>query len=150
MTRTFMPFRSGNLSPLEDLAREVDCLVHNMFEPEEKTQPNFTPHANLAETEQAYELSLDLPGLQAEDVSVELNDGKLIVSGERTFASEEEGKTFHRVERRYGKFRRVVKIPAPIAEDSIKAAFGNGVLTVTLPKSEHVKVKKIEIRPEAS
>ncbi len=147
MSRTFMPFRNGNLAPLEDLAREVDSLVQNIFDPEERTQQtrHFAPAANLAETETAYELALDLPGVSADDVSVELNDGKLIVSGERVQESEESGKTFHRVERRYGKFRRVVNIPAPIADDQITAEYSNGVLTVTLPKSEKLKVKKIVV-----
>lgn len=148
MTRTFMPFRNGNLAPLEDLAREVDSLVQNIFDPEERSAPaqrHFAPTANLAETETAYELSLDLPGVNADDVSVELNDGKLIVTGERKSEEEQSGKTFHRVERRYGKFRRVVNIPAPIADDQITADYKNGVLTVTLPKSEKVKVKKIVV-----
>lgn len=147
MTRTFMPFRNGNLAPLEDLAREVDSLVHTIFDPEERAQPSqkFTPAASLAETETVYELTLDLPGVNADDVSVELNDGKLIVSGERKAPEEVEGKTFHRVERRYGKFRRVVTIPAPVDDDSITAEYKDGVLTVALPKSEKIKVKKIVV-----
>jgi len=152
MTRTFMPFRNGNLAPLEDLAREVDSLVQNIFDPEERgsTQRHFAPAANLAETETAYEFSLDLPGVNAQDVSVELNDGKLIVSGERKSEEEEAGKTFHRVERRYGKFRRVVSIPAPVDDDKIAAEYQDGVLTVTLPKSEKVKVKKIVVNVNKS
>ena len=147
MTRTFMPFRNGNLAPLEDLAREVDSLVHHIFDPEDRSVTNhrFTPAATLAETETAYELSLDLPGIDAEDVAVELNDGKLIVSGERKSEAEEAGKTFHRVERRYGKFRRVVSIPAPVDEEGITAEYRDGVLHVALPKSEKIKVKKISV-----
>ena len=149
MTRTFMPFGNGNLAPLEDLAREVDSLVQTIFDPEERgstqRQRHFSPAANLAETETSYEFSLDLPGVAADDVSVELNDGKLIVSGERKSDEEESGKTFHRVERRYGKFRRVVSIPAPVNDEKIAAEYKDGVLTVTLPKSEKVKVKKIVV-----
>ena len=144
MTRTFMPFRNGSIAPLEDLAREVDSLVQNIFDPEDRAQ-KFTPFANLAETEISYELTLDLPGVNAEEVSVELNDGKLIVAGERKSEAEEVGKTFHRVERRYGKFRRVLSIPAPVDEERITADYRDGVLTVTLPKSEKVKVKKITV-----
>jgi len=148
MARTFMPFRNGNLAPLEDLAREVDSLVQNIFDPEERAQQQvrkFTPYANLAETESGYELTLDLPGIDASEVSVELNDGQLIVSGERKVETEEDGKTYHRVERRYGKFRRVLAIPAPVNEDAITADYKDGVLTVLLPKTEKVKPKKIEI-----
>lgn len=148
MTRTFMPFRNGNLAPLEDLAREVDSLVQNIFDPEERGGGNvqkFTPAANLAETETSYELMLDLPGVNADDVSVELNDGQLIIAGERKSETEESGKTFHRVERRYGKFRRVLSIPAPVDEEKITAEYKDGVLSVLLPKSEKVKVKKIVV-----
>ena len=144
MTRTFMPFRNG-IAPLEDLAREVDSLVHNIFDVEDRPQQKFTPVANLAETETAYELTLDLPGMDAEDVSVELNDGKLIVAGERKSETEESGKTFHRVERSYGKFRRILSIPAPVAEEQITAEYKDGVLYVTLPKSEKIKIKKISV-----
>lgn len=140
-----MPFRNGNLAPLEDLAREVDSLVQNIFDPEERTQQKYTPLANLAETETAYELSLDLPGIDADDVSVELNDGKLIVTGERQSEDEDSEKTFHRVERRYGKFRRVLSIPAPVDEEKITAEYKDGVLSVVLPKSEKIKVKKISV-----
>lgn len=147
MARTFMPFRNGNFAPLEDLAREVDSLVQNIFDPEERGQAGgykFTPYANLAETEKGFELTLDLPGIQADEVSVELNDDQLTVSGERK-ADSEEGKTYHRMERRYGKFRRVLSIPAPVNEDAITADYRDGVLTVLLPKSEKVKPKKISI-----
>ena len=147
MARTFMPFRNGNFAPLEDLAREVDSLVQNIFDPEERGQHHhykYTPHANLAETDKAYELTLDLPGINAEEVSVELNDDQLIVSGERR-ADVEDGKTYHRVERRFGKFRRALTIPVPVNEEGISAEYKDGVLTVTLPKSEKVKPKKISI-----
>ena len=82
MARTFMPFRNGSMAPLEDLYREVDSLVQNIFDPEDRTS-KFTPFANLAETETGYELTLDLPGVDPEDVSVELNEGRLVIAGER-------------------------------------------------------------------
>ena len=147
MARSFMPFRNGNFAPLEDLAREVDSLVQNIFDPEDRGQhQKFTPLANLAESERGYELTIDLPGIKPEEVSVELNDDQLVVSGERKTETEtDDGKTYHRVERRFGKFRRVLSIPSPVNEDEISASFKDGVLTVTLPKSEKVKPKKIEI-----
>jgi len=144
MARTFMPFRNGAIAPLEDLYREVDSLVQNIFDPEDRTT-KFTPFANLAETETTYELTLDLPGVNPDDVTVELNEGKLVVAGERKSETEESGKTFHRVERRYGHFRRVLSIPAPVDEDGIVAEYRDGVLKVTLPKNEKVKVKRIQV-----
>lgn len=144
MARTFMPFRNGSMAPLEDLYREVDSLVQNIFDPEDRTS-KFTPFANLAETETGYELTLDLPGVDPEDVSVELNEGRLVIAGERKSEVEDSDKTFHRVERRYGHFRRVLAIPAPVDEDGIVAEYRDGVLTVSLPKCEKVKSKRIQV-----
>jgi len=144
MARSFTPFRNGSLVPLEDFYKEVDSLVQNFLEPNDRAN-KFTPYANLAETESSYELSLDLPGVKPEEVNVEMNDGQLTVSGERRFEQEESGKTFHRIERSYGHFRRVVSIPAPVDESQIKATYQNGVLTVTLPKSDKVKPTKISV-----
>ena len=145
MARTFMPFRNGSLAPLEDFYKEVDSLVQNFFDPDESRANKFTPHANLAETEAGYELTLDLPGIDPEDVTVELNDGQLTVAGERKVEAEESGKTFHRVERRYGQFRRLVSLPAPVDEEKITANYRDGVLIVSLPKSEKIKPKRITV-----
>jgi len=142
MAYTFMPFRNGAIAPLEDLYREVDSLVQNIFDPEDGTR-KFTPSANLAETDTEYELTLDLPGVNPDDVTVELNEGKLAVTGERKSETEQSGKTFHRVEQRYGHFRRVLSIPTPVHEDGIVAEYRDGVLIVTLPKSEKAKAKRI-------
>jgi HSP20 family molecular chaperone IbpA len=70
----------------------------------------FAPSVNFAETEKGYEVSVELPGMKPEDVHVEFKDGHLWITGERKSEVEEKGKTFHRVERRYGSFRRVIAI----------------------------------------
>ena len=145
MARTFMPFRNGSLVPLEDFYKEVDSLVQNFFDHDEVGPQKFSPRANLAETETGYELTLDLPGVDPNDVTVEAHDGQLTVAGERKSETEEAGKTFHRVERRFGQFRRVVSIPAPVDEEKIAANYRNGVLTVSLPKSEKLKPKRITV-----
>lgn len=145
MARTFMPFRNGSLVPLEDFYKEVDSFVQNFLDRDEVGPQKFTPSANLAETETGYELTLDLPGIDPNDVTVEANDGQLLVAGERKSETEEAGKTFHRVERRCGQFRRVVSIPAPVDEEKITANYRNGVLTVSLPKSEKIKPKRITV-----
>lgn len=146
MARTFMPFRNSSLAPLEDFYKEVDTLVQSFLDPEDRPQTKkFTPLANLAETETGYELSLDLPGVNPDEVTVELNDDKLVVAGERKSETEEAGKTFHRVERPHGQFRRMLSIPAPVDEDQITAKYRDGVLTVFLPKSQKSKPKRITV-----
>ena len=147
MVRAFYPLREGSLRPFGDFYRELDDLAHHLFENNEEGAVNkFTPHANLSETETGYELTLDLPGVNPEDVTVELNDGELSITGDRKSESEESGKTFHRIERQYGKFRRVVSIPVPVDEEKITADYAGGVLTVTVPKSEKIKPKRIPVK----
>ncbi|MFO0913233.1 MAG: Hsp20/alpha crystallin family protein [Pirellulales bacterium] len=151
MPRTMIPFRDGALVPFEDLYKEMDQLLHQFWGQGEgrgqgPAQPMLTP-INLVETEQGYEVTVDLPGVKAEDVHVEIHEGQLVVSGERKSEAKEEGKTFHRVERRYGTFRRVVSLPTTINEQAISAEYTDGVLKVHLPKSEKLKPTRIQVTP---
>ena len=87
----------------------------------------------------------ELPGLKRDDINVSLQDGALVISGERTVEKVEEGVEVHRQERYYGKFQRALSLPTPVAADKIKAQYKDGVLTVTLPKAEEAKPKQIDI-----
>jgi len=88
----------------------------------------------------------ELPGLKPEEVNVELSAGCLWISGNKQEESEEKGKTYHRVERRHGEFRRMVQLPTAVEENNVKARFEHGVLTVTIPKSKQAKTKRIPIK----
>lgn len=103
-------------------------------------------HANVAELDDRYEISLDLPGLESEDFQVEYEDGQLRISGERKFEKEEEGRTYHRVERRYGKFARAFALPRDVDGEKIEARYERGVLLVSVPKAESAKPRKIEVK----
>ena len=106
----------------------------------------FSPRVNVAETDEHYEVTVDLPGLKPEDLNLELKEGHLWITGEKQEEKEEQGKTYHRVERRYGQFRRVVPLGSAVKESDIQAHYKDGVLSVTLPKAEEVKPKKISIQ----
>lgn len=106
----------------------------------------FLPEANMTETEKAVEVTLELPGIAPEQVKVEFNDGALWVTGEKKEEKEEKGKTYHRIERRTGQFRRGFTMPMAIDEGKIGAKFDGGVLTITLPKAEQATPRKIEIK----
>jgi HSP20 family protein len=106
----------------------------------------FTPEINLAETDNGYEMTVDLPGMKPEEVTVELKNGGLWISGERKEEKEEKGMTWHRVERRSGEFRRWIQLPGVVDEKKIEASFHDGVLKVTVPKTEEVKPKRIPIK----
>lgn len=129
----------------DELYREMDTVVQHLFGDENVPQ-GFAPRTNVAETETAFEISLELPGVNPEDVHVGIENGYLVVQGERKSETEQEGKKFHRVERRYGAFRRAVRVPEHTAEDRIEAHYRDGILTVVLPKGEKEKTRKIAIR----
>ncbi len=148
MSRALRNWRGTAIRPLEDLYRDMDNLVQHLFGDESRqvTRETFAPTLNVAETESQYEVTADLPGIKAEDVSVEVHEGQVTISGKRESEKEETGKTFHRVERQYGEFRRSVALPMPVDEQKITAAYKDGVLTVVLPKSEKVKPTRIQVQ----
>ncbi len=106
------------------------------------------PEMDLAETPDAYVLRADLPGLAPEDVSIELENRVLSISGERKAEQLGEGAGYRRVERASGAFRRTLTLPAGVEADAITAAFDNGVLTVTVPKPVAAKPHRVAIAVE--
>ena len=110
------------------------------------SEGKFSPTADLVETENAFEITLDLPGVKPEEVAVELKGGNLWITGKREEVKEEKDKTYHHVERLHGEFRRVLSLPSTIDEKKIEAAFDNGVLKITIAKAEEAKAKRIEIK----
>lgn len=106
---------------------------------------SFTPSVDISETEKEFEVSVALPGMKKDDINVDLDNGRLTISGERKFEDEEKGKNFHRVESRFGSFTRSFQLPDSIDENSISAKYDNGVLNITIAKSEEKVKKQIEI-----
>jgi HSP20 family protein len=106
----------------------------------------FIPEANIVETDNAVEVTMELPGMKPEEVKVEMTDGRLCVSGEKKEEKEEKGKTFHRMERRTGAFRRLISLPAAVEEAKAEATFAEGVLKVALPKSREAAPKAIPVK----
>jgi HSP20 family protein len=105
----------------------------------------FAPPVDLVEREGEFEVTVELPGMKPEDVKVEMLEGRLYISGEKKEEKEEKGKTFHRLERRHGEFRRVMPLPATVDAEKVAAKFENGVLKVTIAKTEGAKPKNIEV-----
>ena len=103
------------------------------------------PAMDLVETEDHFILRADLPGLSEGDVSIELEDNVLTVSGERKSAHEERKEGYHRVERAYGQFARSLTLPEGVKADDIAASFDRGVLEVRIPKPEERKPRTVSI-----
>ena len=108
----------------------------------------WTPAMDLAETEDAFVLRADLPGVSQEDVSIEIEDTVLTVSGERKSDHENKGEGFYRVERAFGAFSRSLTLPKGVDAEAIAAQFTDGVLEVRIPKPEQRKPRRIAINGE--
>ena len=106
---------------------------------------SWTPSVDIHETEESFELSVELPGVRKEDVSLEVKDSILSIRGERRSEKEVAEKSVHRIERRYGEFTRAFKVPSNVDASRVKAAYKDGVLQVTLPKAEDARPRQIEI-----
>lgn len=106
---------------------------------------SFSPATDITEGDSAYFLSMDLPGLKKEDIKIEINDGTLVVSGERKSFLQETKDKVQRYEKTYGFFKRSFSLPKIADGDRIQAKHENGVLEITIPKAAESKAKKIEI-----
>lgn len=139
-------------APLRSLQDEVNRLFETVFpgrlddEDGRTMSAVWSPRMDLAETDGAFELSVDLPGLSREDVSLHLEDNRLVISGERREKKETKDRNVIRMERTFGPFYRSLPLPKSVKEGDVKAAFKDGVLTVTIPKTETKPPTKIEIK----
>lgn len=106
---------------------------------------SFMPSVDVSETENTFEIEVALPGINKEDINVDLDKGRLTISGERKFEKEEDGKNYHRVESSFGAFTRSFQLPDSIDEDSISASYKNGMLNINIAKSEEKASKRIKI-----
>jgi len=149
MTRTLIPFTSRLPRLWGGFEREMENAMRRMFDWEtdagSEFDLSFAPNLNLAETDSGYEVTVDLPGVKPEEVNVEFKDGALWITGERKSETEEKDKTFHRVERHFGSFRRIIRLGTDINPESIHADYKEGVLTITAAKAEEARSKRIEI-----
>jgi HSP20 family protein len=111
------------------------------------TATAWAPALDISERKDAYLVTVELPGIEADDLEITMEDGLLTIQGERAFAHDSSEQQFHRVERRYGAFRRSITLPAQVQAEQIEASFDNGVLQIVVPKMEEAKPKRIQVRP---
>ncbi len=107
----------------------------------ESKNGSFLPSADLAEDDKGYYLNLVIPGVNKEEVKIELNEGILSISGEKKFVKEENGKKYHTVESSYGAFKRSFKLPDNANAEAIEAEYKDGILAITVAKKEGKNVK---------
>jgi HSP20 family protein len=105
----------------------------------------WAPALDVHEDKEGYTVRAELPGMKREDISVSIEDGTLVISGERKAETTNEGAEVHRQERYFGKFSRALTLPTAVSGDKVKASYKDGVLTVVVPKAEEAKPKQITI-----
>ena len=157
------PFRTGGLmgggsgsDPFMNLHREVNRLFDDVFRggtgqvPSSQGQGGeggmLMPHMDVSETEKELKIA-ELPGVKEQDIDVRLEDDLLLVRAEKKFERKKENENYHFMERSYGTFQRALRLPGPVDPDQVQARFENGVLTLTVPKSEQQeRSRRIQIQ----
>ncbi len=122
-------------------------IIDEFFNDAVATRRNtFAPSIDISETEKQFVIDAELPGMEKKDIDINLENGRLTISGERRFESEDSGRQYHRVESHYGSFTRSFQLPDNVNDDSIVATYKDGILSVTIDKSEEKMKKQIKIK----
>jgi len=129
---------------LSDLRDELDRFFESHL-PHTSEFLGWAPAFDVYEEKDNFIVKAELPGVKKEDINVSLHEGKLIVSGERKGETKSENAEVYHAERYFGKFQRVVTLPAVVAADQVKAEYKDGLLTITLPKTEEAKPRQINV-----
>jgi len=133
---------------LTDLRDEIDRLFDAPLVELARTSQllsGWTPTLDVYEEKDHFTVKAELPGMKKEAIEVSMHDGSLSISGERKSETKHEDGEVYRAERFFGRFQRTVSLPAPVAADKVKAQYKDGILTITLPKTEEAKPKRIEV-----
>lgn len=139
--------RWAPLSEIEGLHREVNRLFDGLTPTQQKGFDNlaFMPAAEIKEAPEAIHLKLELPGLDSKDLDIQVSAKSVSISGERKSQTESEDNGVTRSEFRYGRFHRIVPLPARVVNDQTQAEYKDGILTLTLPKAEGEKQKTFKV-----
>jgi HSP20 family protein len=133
------------------MRRDMDRLWDSFFESGVRRTDDggeWLPSLDVAETKDEIVVKAEVPGMDPKDIDISLSDGLLTIKGEKKQEREEKEEDYHLVERSYGTFTRSIRLPKEVRREKISASYKNGVLKVTLPKSEEAKQKEIKIKVE--
>ena len=137
------PFREI-ASLREDMDRIFDSFF-GRFPERERQEGIWLPLIDIEENNDEVTVRAEVPGMRKDDIKVSVVGDTLTLSGERKYESEEKGRTFHRIERAYGKFYRTISLPAKVDNNKVKAQYKDGILTITLPKANKARPQEIAI-----
>jgi HSP20 family protein len=142
--RAVTPWRGRDL-----LKGEMDRLFERFFEPRVgafEATGKWMPKLDFSETDDAYVAKLEVPGVEPKEMNVSVREGMLLITGEKTRENEEKNEKYHLVERTWGTFARAIPLPGPVDIEKTTAAFKEGVLKVTLPKTAAAKGSFIPVK----
>lgn len=136
------PFRE-----LVTLRDDMDRFFNSFFgrTPGEDIDGVWAPVVDIEEDKDNYVVKAELPGMKKEDIKISVRANVLSLIGERKYGTEDKDKTYHRIERSYGKFVRSIALPTEVDGDKVKAVYQDGILTITLPKPDLMKPKEVDI-----
>jgi HSP20 family protein len=145
IVRWLDPFR--DLSSIQERMNQIfeDALARSRGREEGLRTGMWTPAVDIYEKNDSVVVKAELPGVERDQISVEVKDGILSLRGERKFEKEVKEESYHRIERAYGSFQRSFSLPVSVDQEKVTASFKNGVLEVTLPKKEQAKPKQIQV-----
>ena len=134
--------------------RDIDNILDNIFTnfyqslPTLVTSPDgtFLPRIDISETDSAYHLEVEIPGIDRNNIDVSSENNILTITGKKEVKSEHKERNYYTQERSYGTFKRSITLPSNIAEEGIDANFKDGVLEITIPKKEQKNAKRIEVK----
>ena len=148
---TWKPFRE--LTPFRDFERTTkemdrfwDSFLEGTLRKRGEDGTEWFPSLDVSETKNELVVKAEVPGMDPKDIDISLSDGVLTMKGEKRQEKEEKEADYHLVERSYGGFTRSVQLPKEVKGDKISASYKDGILKITLPKSEEAKKKEIKIK----
>lgn len=141
------PFARAGFPDLARLRRDMDRLFELTWgDLGAAPTAGVFPAMNVTQDADRYQVRAELPGIRTEDLQISVERNKLLVSGKRDIPGESEDVSYHRRERAGGSFSRSLTLPADLDPDKVEATYVNGVLTITLPKAEAVKARKVTVK----
>jgi HSP20 family protein len=135
------------------MEKEMDRFWDSFFEDRPTVRRwdwmgEWLPSLDLSETKNEFVVKAEVPGMTSKDIDISLAEGVFSIRGEKKQEKEEKEENYHFVERSYGSFRRSIRLPGGVQSEKIKASYKDGVLKVTLPKSEEARKKEVRIKVE--
>ncbi len=145
MNRMSRYYPNRDIASLQD---EVERMFRSVIGEGERpaTAGAWSPALDVEEDEESFTLHVELPGVDPDDVEVSLEENVLTISGERGFYDEKESEGFRRIERRFGRFHRSVRMPDRVDGANVEARYKDGLLTIVVPKAEEAKPRRIEVK----